>query len=202
MKKLLNILRLLHSENLKHKQDEETISRIRMQDSWGIERPFLNIDGPERIYMGPRSSIGRFAWISCYERYHLQEFDPQIIIGSDVRIGNYACVTAINQIIIGDGCLFSDFVYISDHGHGIDPNLTIPLAEQNLVSKGKVQIGARCFIGMRVSVLSGVSLGDNCVVGAHSVVTKSFPSRSMIAGVPARIIKIFSPNEKIWTCQS
>lgn len=51
------------------------------------------------------------------------------------------------------------------------------------------RIGANCFIGGRSLILPGVEIGDNCVVGAGSVVTRSVPSRSLVAGNPARILR-------------
>lgn len=51
------------------------------------------------------------------------------------------------------------------------------------------RIGANCFIGGRSLILPGVQIGDNCVVGAGSVVTKSVPPRSLVAGNPARILR-------------
>ena len=102
MRKLLNALRYFYSEFEKGKEQEMLLSRIQMEHSWGIERPFLSIDGPERISMGPHPSIGKNAWVSCYEKYGDQEFKPRMTIGADVRIGNYACITAIDEIVIGD----------------------------------------------------------------------------------------------------
>lgn len=51
------------------------------------------------------------------------------------------------------------------------------------------RIGKNCFIGGRSMILPGVEIGDNCVVGAGSIVTKSVPSRSLVAGNPARILR-------------
>ncbi len=51
------------------------------------------------------------------------------------------------------------------------------------------RIGANCFIGGRSLILPGVEIGDNCVVGAGSVVTKSVPPRSIVAGNPARVVR-------------
>lgn len=51
------------------------------------------------------------------------------------------------------------------------------------------RIGANCFIGGRSMILPGVEIGDNCVIGAGSVVTKSVPPRSLVAGNPARILR-------------
>ncbi|WP_456388113.1 acyltransferase [Profundibacter sp.] len=51
------------------------------------------------------------------------------------------------------------------------------------------RIGKNCFIGGRSLILPGVEIGDNCVIGAGSIVTKSVPSRSLVAGNPARILR-------------
>ncbi|MFO1175767.1 MAG: DapH/DapD/GlmU-related protein [Paracoccaceae bacterium] len=51
------------------------------------------------------------------------------------------------------------------------------------------RIGANCFVGGRSLILPGVEIGDNCVVGAGSVVTRSVPPRSIVAGNPARVIR-------------
>ena len=66
------------------------------------------------------------------------------------------------------------------------------------ISKGPVEIGENCFIGIRVSILQGVKLGRGCVVASHSVVTKSFPDFTMIAGIPAKAIKKFNFQTNNW----
>ncbi|MBK9400940.1 MAG: hypothetical protein IPN36_08800 [Bacteroidetes bacterium] len=57
------------------------------------------------------------------------------------------------------------------------------------VWEGSVRIGRKCWLGNGVVITAGVTLGDNVVVGANAVVTKSFPSNVVIGGVPARILK-------------
>lgn len=152
-----------------------------------IYRP-RRIDGARFIEIGERSTIQRYGWIGAFESYANVTYRPRIRIGKDVHIGRYACLTAISRIEIEDGCLISEHVYISDHAHGVEPDKGL-IVDQPLVAKGPVRIGANSFIGYRACVLPGVVLGQNCVVGAGAVVTHSFPGFSVIAGVPARLIR-------------
>lgn len=162
-----------------------------------LEKP-KTLNGAEYIEIEDNSSIGHSSWLGAFDKYINQSFNPKIMISNNVRIGNYACITAIDEILIKDGCLLSEYVYISDHYHGFDPTLNLPPKDQPLFSKGKVEIGENSFVGYRVTILSGVKLGKNCVVGSHSVVTRSFPDYSMIAGSPARLIKTFDFENKRW----
>lgn len=152
-----------------------------------ILRP-RRLRGLRCLTVGDGVVIDSGSWIAAYEQYRDSHYSPRIVIGDRTTIGRHFCLTAINRVEIGSDCLLSEYVYISDHFHGTDPNNGPPVT-QPLVSKGGVKIGNSCFLGYRVSVLPGVTLGDHCVVGANSVVTKSFPAGSVIAGVPARIIK-------------
>lgn len=159
--------------------------------------PPRKLSGPQYIQVGDRSVIFDHAWLAAYDSYASQRYTPRLIIGNDVTIGSYSCITSLSSIVIEDGCLLSEFVYITDHVHGFDPEAGL-VREQPLVSKGDVVVGAHSFIGYRVSILSGVHLGQHCVVGAHSVVTHSFPDYSMIAGIPARLIKRYSLEDHAW----
>lgn len=183
--------------NLKFRYYARNPFGIYLGENSFLETP-LQIDRGKYISVGNNSSIGYSAWLGAFDKYNEQSFSPKLIIGNNVRIGNFACITCIQELIIGDGCLFSDYVYISDHYHGFDPQLKVEPARQPLFSKGKVQIGSNTFIGYRASILSGVTIGRNCVVGAHSVVTESFPDFSMIAGVPAKLIKTYSFEIEAW----
>ena len=99
-------------------------------------------------------------------------------------------IAAVDSIIIGNNCLIASNVFITDHDHGsiCTDSLFIPPSHRELVSS-PVRVGNSCWIGQNVCILKGVELGDSCIVAAGCVVTKSFPSFSVIGGVPAKLLK-------------
>lgn len=159
-------------------------------------RPF-NVNGRKQIRIGSRSSVLNDSHLEAIKEYAGITYTSSIEIGDDVYIGRHAYFTAVNRIVIGDGCVLSDYVYITDEFHGMDPEGE-PIMKQPLQSKGPVIIGPRCFLGFRVAIMPGVTLGEGCVVGTNSTVTRSFPPYSMIAGSPARLVKTYSHAEKQW----
>jgi len=116
----------------------------------------------------------------------------RIVIGSQVYINRHTMIDADSLVEIGDQTMVGPFCYITDHDHPV--RLGKPPGEGPLVS-APTRIGARCWIGAHVSLLKGVSIGDNTTVGAGSVVTKSLPAGVVAAGNPARILKTLAPAE-------
>lgn len=113
--------------------------------------------------------------------------DSEILIGCGVTSNNNLLVVCARQIIIGEDTLIGEGVMIMDHdAHGISP-------ESRRTSIGNVDpidIGKNVWIGSRVIILPGTSIGNNSVVGAGSIVKGKFPANVIIGGNPARVIRV------------
>ena len=97
-----------------------------------------------------------------------------------------------SDIFIGDDCLIAPNVVISTSGHPILPIMR----EHNYVYNRPVHIGKNVWIGSGVQILPGVSIGDNCVIGAGSIVTKDIPQNSVAYGVPCKVIRGIGEKDK------
>ena len=87
---------------------------------------------------------------------------------------------------IGSNCYFNEgFTLLT---HDWVANVFLNIGKEFLNSSGKVKIGDNVSFGQHVTVLKGVTIGDNCFIGAGSVVTKDIPSNSIAVGVPCRVI--------------
>lgn len=149
--------------------------------------------GHHRIKIGSHTSIGHNNVLGCWMHYgNNGHYSPEIIIGNNCNIGDYNHITAINKIVIGDGMLTGRFVYIGDNAHGglsLEEANTPPI-KRKLISKGEIHIGKNVWIGDKVSIFSGVTIGDNVIVGAGSIVTHDIPSNCLAVGVPAKIVRV------------
>jgi acetyltransferase-like isoleucine patch superfamily enzyme len=87
-------------------------------------------------------------------------------------------------ITIGDGFLIGHGSTLTTLIHGIDPNRRADLVPS------PVTIGGRVWLGAGVTVVPGVTIGDGAIVGAGSVVTKDVPAKTIVAGVPAKLIRV------------
>lgn len=129
--------------------------------------------------------------------YHGNKYQPYTTIGENVFITYNFTLMAAAPITIGDNVLIASNVMITSENHGIDPTSSNSYAETPLTGK-PVNIGEGCWLGEKVMIMPGVTLGKRCIVAAGAVVTKSFPDYSMIAGVPAKIIKKFDNTTSTW----
>ena len=157
----------------------------------------LQINRFRGVTIGDNVAIGRNARFLIVPEYCGEKYQPRINIGNNVSIGNRFSVLSAAEIIIKDDNLIASDVLITSENHGTDPEQADSYAATPLVVS-PVIIGKGCWIGEKVSILPGVTLGDRCIVAANSVVTHSFPDKTMIAGMPARAIKQYSDDEHRW----
>ena len=93
--------------------------------------------------------------------------------------------------------LIASNVLISSENHGTDPESDIPYSGQPLLS-APVFIGEGCWIGERVMILPGVTIGKKCIIGAASVVTKDVPDYCIALGSPAKVVKKYNFETHEW----
>jgi lipopolysaccharide O-acetyltransferase len=138
--------------------------------------------------------------------YKGKKYSPKIYIGDRVSFSGGVHITAIHQITIGNDVLFGSNIYISDHNHGGYSNNvhsipSEPPSARALISGGEVFIGNNVWVGDNVNIVAPVKIGDGSIIGANSVVRGDIPSNAIVAGSPARIIKIFNESTKLWIPQ-
>jgi maltose O-acetyltransferase len=132
-----------------------------------------------------RITIGRsFVMTAATAQSELVTFGDGVIDIGDHVYMNFGCsVSAHRRVSIGDWCLFGPHTLIMDCDYH-DP--------QNHASPGEsrpVVIGDRVWVGARVTILKGVTIGADSTVAAGSVVTHDVPPGVVVAGVPARVIR-------------
>lgn len=120
-----------------------------------------------------------------------------VIIGDDCYFCHRDTILALGQIWIGNNVLVASDVCIVSENHSMNPTLSTPYKDQALISK-KVEIGNNCWIGEKVMVLPGTKIGNGCIIGAGSVVTKSIEDYSIAVGNPAKVIKRYNFNTNKW----
>ena len=150
----------------------------------------LFICGGRRIYIGNRVRI----FPGLRMEVHRQ---GAIVIENDVSIGqNFHLTSAQKTLTIGAHTTILGNVFITNIDHDYTKTGVHILRQDFLVKE--TAIGANCFIGYGACIQAGTVLGSQCIVGAGAVVRGTFPDYCVIAGVPARIIKMFNPQTQQW----
>ncbi|HOU67508.1 MAG TPA: acyltransferase [Paludibacteraceae bacterium] len=164
---------------------------------------FGYIAGGSYITIGNYSTFGKGTVITAWDSYEYENNEaneigikrqilyPSINIGNHCIFGDYNNITAINNIKIGDGLLTGKWVTITDNSHGLTDleSMKVRPAMRPMVSKGGVDIGKNVWIGEKVTILPGVTIGDGAVIAANSVVTKCVEAYSVVGGNPAVLLK-------------
>jgi acetyltransferase-like isoleucine patch superfamily enzyme len=145
----------------------------------------INALSEDGISIGDNVSIARDSILFCTGV--IAHRGKGITIGDRTGISARAYLAGQGGISIGNDVIMGPNVQIFSENHAFS-DLDLTIKEQG-VTKQAVAIGNNCWLGGGTTVLAGVTIGDGCVVAAGSVVTKSFPPNSVIAGVPAKLVK-------------
>jgi acetyltransferase-like isoleucine patch superfamily enzyme len=130
--------------------------------------------------------IGRWAWLGhgCKIRVH----EGEVEIGAKTVIGQDCTISAYQRVSIGRECILADRVMLIDFDHGVT-EVERPIRLQGIY-KRDVRVGNNVWIGYGACILRGITVGDNSVVGTSAVVTHDVVDDAVVAGVPARVIRM------------
>src|SRR3954454_820406 len=140
----------------------------------------LQIAKRARIELGRWSWIGHGTKIRCHEGV--------VSIGAKTVLGQECTISAYKHVSIGRECVIADRVMMIDFDHGM-VEVDRPIRLQGIY-KRDVRVGNNVWIGYGACILRGVTIGDNAVIGTSAVVTKDVPPNAVVAGVPARVIRM------------
>ena len=131
--------------------------------------------------------VGRKSFFFDYVEIQSRGF---LKIGSNVQVNNYSRIIALEEINIGNNVTIAQFVSILDHDHQYKINNSGLYLEG--YKTAPINIGDNVWISDKVTILKGVNIGDNVIIGANSLVNKDVPSKSVVGGVPSRVLKKLS----------
>jgi len=150
------------------------------------------------IQVGDDVLIGRGGRVDVPEV--LQKNGPVIVLDNFCRLGPHVTILAVNNIHIERNVILGPSVLVTDHDHAFD-NVAVPIVHQGITKGGTIRIEEGCWIGSGVAIVCSrgeLVIGRNSVVAVNSVVTRSVPAYSVVAGNPARIVKQFDASKESW----
>jgi acetyltransferase-like isoleucine patch superfamily enzyme len=143
-----------------------------------------------RVELYARRGYGRLVlgrWVHIAEGNAIRCHEGTLRIGDKCVFGKDNTVNCYLDIEFGAATIVADWVYVCDFDH-VFADITTPIKDQGIV-KSPVRIGPDVWVGTKVSVLRGVTVGRGCVLAAHALVNKDIPAYSVAVGVPARVVR-------------
>jgi acetyltransferase-like isoleucine patch superfamily enzyme len=145
--------------------------------------------GPKVVLqIGPNASVelGRWSWLGHGTKVRAHE--GVVSIGAKTVMGQECTISAYQHVSIGRECVIADRVMLIDFDHGV-VEVDRPVRLQGIY-KRDVRVGNNVWIGYGACILRGVTVGDNAIIGTSAVVTRDVPANAVVAGVPARVIRM------------
>lgn len=175
------LAKILYREPLLRYRAEHVGARL------GLEGPLPYLTGNGRLRIGEDVTLGGHgSWQVGFK----VSTNPELIIGDRVFIGYKSTISVAKSVRIGSDTMLSSMVQIYDNiSHPLSPGRRSRHEGFTLDEADPVVIGRNCWIGHSAIVMRGVTIGDNSVVGAASVVTRDVPPDTFVAGNPARVIR-------------
>lgn len=157
--------------------------------------PPARVQEPRCISIGDDVTIHEHAWLCVVPQENLPA--PRLMIGSGTSINRFFKVVCAGEVIIEEDCLIGDQVAIEDTHYRYDLPDT-PIQQQPLAAPMPVRIGRGTHIGVRCTIMPGVTIGEYAYLGAAAVVREDVPPRTVVAGDPARPIRRYDPSQGGW----
>lgn len=130
-----------------------------------------------QIVLGREVEIGARTTLTAFP-------SASLIVGDRVFVSGACTIAAAGHVSVGEESLIAEMVSIRDHDH--DPAFP-PRSGRTL--RGDVRIGSRVWVGAKATVVRGVVIGDDVVVGAHALVNRYVPPGTLVVGVPAKPVR-------------
>jgi len=188
----LALLRFMLANNMMHRSYARLIVRfawLKLRHGRRLQTEGLCFICPRvqlEIGRGATLRIGRWAWVGHGSKLRVHE--GEVSIGAKTVMGQECTISAFQHVSIGRECILADRVMLIDFDHGV-VEVDRPIRQQGIY-KRDVHVGNNVWMGYGACVLRGVTIGDNSIVGTSAVVTREVPQNAVVAGVPARVIRM------------
>jgi acetyltransferase-like isoleucine patch superfamily enzyme len=191
---LLTLLRFMRRHGMLTPRYGVLLARLARRRWLSLAGRRLVLDGI--AFIGPRVrlqigrngrvELGRWSWVGHGTKIRCHE--GVVSIGAKTVLGQECTVSAYQHVSIGRECVIADRVMLIDFDHGA-VEVDRPVRLQGIY-KRDVRVGHNVWIGYGACVLRGVTIGDNAIVGTSAVVTRDVPANAVVAGVPARVVRM------------
>lgn len=196
------IVELLTGGGNSHKSKEQRDYEFLKAHGVETEYGYVTLLGEPIIYKAPNSTIkiGKGVLLISDSQYNSAGVNHPCIIatekeGAEIILEDGTgfsgvSIVAKNRIHIGrrSGCGVNCNIWDNDF-HSLDAAKRASEQNTDYTKEAPIEIGDDVWIGANVTILKGISIGDNCVIGTMSLINKDIPSNSMAVGIPAKIVK-------------